>query len=283
MLSGLVLPQKLRPNLMYPLGGNGHLFSRIQELKQIDSVDVLFLGSSHAYRGFDTRIFADSSISVFNLGSSAQTPLQTNILLKRYLDKIKVQHIIYEVYPGTLCSDGVEASLDLLANDGFDFMNFDLLINTKHLKVLNTFIYAAFRKYFRLDDDFKEPKEKYDDLYVKGGFVEKKAKAYHPPKTRATNTFKHKANQVKYFKENIALIKSQDIKFTLVIAPVTSSLYSSYTNHDFFEELFAKQGTLLNYNPKFLDDSLDFYDAHHLNQRGVERFNRVLIRDFKKD
>ena len=82
--------------------------------RKIKNVDVLFLGSSHAYRGFDPRIFRKRGYSSFNLGSSAQTPSQTKVWLKRYLKHLNPKIVIYEVYPGTFSSDGIEASLDLV-------------------------------------------------------------------------------------------------------------------------------------------------------------------------
>src|SRR5690554_458534 len=65
----------------------GHTETRLKEVKSFGDVDILFLGSSHAYRGFDTRIFKKAGFRSFNLGTSAQTPLQTQILLRRYLDR----------------------------------------------------------------------------------------------------------------------------------------------------------------------------------------------------
>ncbi|NHW60088.1 hypothetical protein HA378_33495, partial [Escherichia coli] len=76
--------------------------------------------SSHAYRGFDTRVFSKNGISSFNLGSSSQSPINTQVLLKQYLDRIKPKMIVYEVYAGTLSADGVESSLDMLSNNKID-------------------------------------------------------------------------------------------------------------------------------------------------------------------
>lgn len=94
-LSGyLPISNVLKLNLNYRIGSYGHMFTRINEVKQLDSnVDILFLGSSHSYRGFDPRNFKDKK--TFNLGSSSQTPIQTKILLERYLDNINPKTVIY--------------------------------------------------------------------------------------------------------------------------------------------------------------------------------------------
>ena len=38
------------------LGNSGHLCSRIKDIRNYHDVDLIFLGSSHSYRTFDTRM-----------------------------------------------------------------------------------------------------------------------------------------------------------------------------------------------------------------------------------
>ena len=130
-LSGLIFPSSTTRNLKYPLGSYGHLNSRVKDIKNHSDVDVLFLGSSHAYRGFDPRIFKKHGITSFNLGSSSQTPIQTEILLNRYLNSLNPKLVVYEVYPGFLRNDGVESALDLIANDKIDFLTIKMSLNLK--------------------------------------------------------------------------------------------------------------------------------------------------------
>src|SRR5438477_3987320 len=65
-------------------GGIGHTLQRLREVESVGSVDILFIGSSHAYRGFDPRLFAETGLTSFNLGSKAQSPLNSYFLLKHY-------------------------------------------------------------------------------------------------------------------------------------------------------------------------------------------------------
>ena len=64
-----------------------------------------------------------------------------------------------------------------------------------------------------------------------------------------------------------------------MMAPITNNLYESYENTTEFEDLVKKTDLdYINFNGCVpLDDSLHFYDAHHLNQNGVEIFNSVCI------
>ena len=119
-LAGDFIPSKWTKNLIYKSGGAGHSLNRFDEVKNKENVDILFLGSSHTYRGFDNRIFNNASangFTSFNLGSSAQTPIQTEVLLNRYLNQLNPKIAIYEVYPITFTLDGIESAMDLISND----------------------------------------------------------------------------------------------------------------------------------------------------------------------
>ncbi|MBP7450977.1 MAG: hypothetical protein KA817_13150, partial [Flavobacteriales bacterium] len=89
ILAGSVSPYSKHRNIKYARGGYGHLHTRLQEAEHVGPVDILFLGSSHAYRGFDPRVFRAHGLTTFVLGSSAQSPLQTKVLVERYLDRMR--------------------------------------------------------------------------------------------------------------------------------------------------------------------------------------------------
>ena len=97
ILWGELAPVPLKKNLIYNRGTFGHTFSRLGEAKHTTNVDVLFLGSSTAYRGFDTEFFREQGLKTFNLGSSSQTPTQPHLLLKKYLDGLHPKLVVYEV------------------------------------------------------------------------------------------------------------------------------------------------------------------------------------------
>ena len=168
-----MMPQFLAKNTRNKLASYGHLYSRAREAENIKNPDILFLGSSHAYRGFDTRVFAKYGIKAFNLGSSSQSPINTQVFLKQYLDKIQPKFVVYEVYAGTLCTDGVESSLDMLINGKIDKNAVDMSFKVHNLMTYNTLIYGYFRQIFNLNQNITEPEKQGDDFYVKnGGFVE---------------------------------------------------------------------------------------------------------------
>lgn len=279
----------IKPNEWYELkeasidslnnvNSHGHMFSRMKELEQSTNVDLIFVGSSQAYRGFDTRIFSKATYSSFNMGSSNQTPLQSEILLKRYLKQLAPQKIIYVVYPEVFEVDGVESSLDLLANTTLDFHLMRLVLSQKNLKLFNTMIYAAYRELFNLNKKFKEPVRKGNDYYVGGGYVEKEV-TYYSPRAFDIKSWHFNENQLAALKRTIYFLKKEEIDYMLVQPPTPKSFYQSFTNNETFDSLMHTYGTYVNFNGIIeLDDSLHFYDPYHLNQLGVEIFNGEFIK-----
>lgn len=55
-------------------------------------------------------------------------------------------------------------------------------------------------------------------------------------------------------------------------------MYNSYTNNNYVDSFMKSYGLpYYNFNELMqLDDSLDFNDAHQLNQNGVNKFNTKL-------
>jgi hypothetical protein len=273
----------LQKNLKYFVGAYGHTNSRIKEVRKTKAVDIVFVGSSHAYRGFDTRIFAANGYTSFNLGSNRQSPLQTELLLKRYLINLKPKKIIYEVCPIAFSTDGVESSCDIISNDVVDLNALKMAFKQNNIKIYNTLIYSFYRQLLGRDAHFSEAVVKDDDTYFSGGFVEKKLKFYTPEKVEGNKIASLNDLQKKSFEEIVLEAKRNNIKLILVQAPVTKASYQAYLNNDFFDEEMSKLGTYINFNKIMnLNDSLDFFDGHHLNQNGVEKFNKRLIEELEK-
>lgn len=267
-------------NLKYKLGSYGHLNSRVKDLLNFESIDILFLGSSHAYRGFDPRIFKKNGISSFNLGSSSQTPIQTEILLQRYLKRLNPKMVIYEVFPGTFSSDGVESALDIIANDKLDSLTLNMAFKLNSIIVYNTLIYKMIRSLIGFDKDFIEPliNDKSKDKYISGGFVEKELAYNKNIDNYSLKIWDFYDYQIDAFEQTISLLQKQNIKVILVQAPITSELYISYSNNSEIDHYFSSISEYYNFNDIVkLSSTQHFYDDHHLNTYGVKIFNEKLI------
>ena len=182
LIVGNYAPGIFKKNLNYKIGSYGHMFSRIKEIEKNNNVDILFVGSSHSYRGFDPRIFNEYNYQVFNIGSSSQSPLQEELLLNQYLDKLNPKLVVFEMYPTIFESDGVESGLDMLANNKIDFNSLKMCLAINNIKLYNTFLYGSYKQLRGINKYFVEDIKKDEDTYISGGFVERKMSYYKSSK-----------------------------------------------------------------------------------------------------
>jgi hypothetical protein len=281
---GSVIPKKFQFNILYDIGAYGHINTRLKEVEKTKNVEILFLGSSHAYRGFDTRLYRKEGFTCFNLGSSSQTPIQTELLLERHLKQLNPKVIIFDVYASSFCSDGIESTIDIISNSTIDFNSMLMSLKVKNLKVINTFIFSLFQDLFHQKEKFTENKIIGKDTYIEGGFVERKLEFFHQKKNELSNKsiekkdWKFNEEQFLAFERIIKQAKQKGIKVFLVHSPYTSQLYNSKSNNNEFDKRIEKYAKYYNFNKdSVFNDSLDFYDRDHLNQNGVVKYNKLLM------
>lgn len=274
----------LKKNMIYPIGGKGFTHSRLMDVDSVKNVDILFLGSSHTFRGFDPRIFEEAGISSFNMGSPSQTPLQTRLLLEEYLDRLNPELVVFEMYPATFQNDGVESTLDLIANSNCLQCSLEMAKNTSNIKTFNALIYDTFRETFGLNNDFRESLDKRSDTYIQGGFVESSVTTNLAPITDQirenweSNVWEINEMQWREFQKIYDLLAKRKIVLELLQMPVTKAAFNLYSNNNYIDSLFNAQGSYYNFNSvSTLDDDHDFIDYHHLSQTGVEKTNTALI------
>ncbi len=90
------------------------------------------------------------------------------------------------------------------------------------------------------------------------------------------------------FNQFIQQCKKQNIELILVYSPVHASLQNQIINRDSIKNIFLELSK--NNNIKYLDyseiplcsDTAYFYNANHMNAKGVEIFNKILVSDLKK-
>lgn len=276
------LPSFMQQNLNFKKGAYGHMNTRLKEVENYKKVDILFLGSSHAYRGIDTRIFEQNGYTCFNLGSSAQTPIQSYMLLQRHLEKLDPKFVVMDIYPEILYLDGVESGLDLIANGPFNKDLIQMLMDIQHIKLFNTLIYAHLRAFLFKDDVFVESIKKELDQYISGGYVQRAFTEYD-------STLDHLSHknmnplQVECLNKIAHLLKDKALSFHLVSSPVTTRKYVSMNYSEMDVLIDSLQIPYYDFNINSpLKDSSYFYDPEHLNPSGVEIYTNQLL-DFVRE
>ena len=274
-----VRPADFKTNLNYRPAHGGHFFTRLREVELSSSkIDVLVVGSSHAYRSFDPRLFDSKGIKLFNLGSSAQTPVQTELLLNRYLERLNPKIVIMEIYPGSLSSDGIEAALDLVSNTPkIDKFIYKMVFDLNNLKLWNTFLLVKMNQWFHFYNIERESAVKGDDLYVNGGFVENKTVNKNDCRTKAEFE-KLNEDQLEAIERIEQLVSKRNIKLFYVSAPVSQNYFNSYANYQSHLDLFKQKDNYYDFSQMSeLNDINHFIDCDHLNQYGVNIFNEKLL------
>ena len=263
-------------NVTYHLGHEDHLYTKVHECLEVQDVDVLFLGSSHAYRTFDPRIFAAHGVRIFNMGSSMQTPLQTEVLIRNYLDTINPRLVVLEVHPDVMPHDGVEPAIYQLCNVPPTWDMVPMALRTRNMRVAATAAYALVHN--SISPEFKqmvEPADTAADHYVAGGFVERDMECYSPV-PYAPKAIVPRGVQLRALRRCTELLKARGVPYILLEVPDTKALFSSYTNINDFEDAMNCYGKYYFISMDALDDSLHFFNEDHLNQRGVELYNAYL-------
>ena len=277
ILYGEIIPDYFQQNIFYEKFAYGFSNTRFKEVKITSDVDILFLGSSRSYRHYDPRIFEKYGYDSFNLGSSAQTFLQTEILVNRYLGRLNPDYVVFDIYPGMFSSDGVEASFDLISNDYSSIETLNLGLQLRNIKVINTWMYSAYKEYILNSLDDTENTVQNANTYVNGGFVEREIQTYEKSSEIINQEWEYNELQWLAFTRILRQIKRTDAKLLIVHSPRNS--HFRYSEEERLIQ-YLKSENILFYNYKdleFLSDSKHFYDPSHLNQDGVDAFNSFLI------
>lgn len=220
-----LIPVTLLKNIHYKHGIKGRTLERLAEVKSKQDIDILFLGSSHAFTGFDTRIFREHGYRTFNLGTNSQTPLQTRYLIERYLVQLSPKLIIYETYPAVFTMDGVESALDILSNEKLNWQSAQLVLNHNNIKVLNTALFSLYMEKVHTLSLSRTSSNK-NDTYIGDGYVEPQLK-YYRPKSLVFGPWILKSQQLTAFEEVCQFASANKIPILAVQAPISRTLRSA--------------------------------------------------------
>lgn len=276
IFAGQYLSARWKTNLNYTLPGNGYLYTRLKEADTTDNVDVLILGSSKAYLGYDIRIFEKHNYKAFNLGSPGQSFIQTEFLINRYINRFKPKFIIFDIYPTLFNDNGVASGLNVVSNAKFDFDVLTLALKQNNVRIYNTLIYSIYRQIFWLKNSYKEPMEKEYGKYIKAGYVELYKTSKLNENVEGSDVI-IKKEQLVAFINIIQVIKAHKIPYVLIQSPMIKSRFNSFRNNKELDSLISKHGKYYNFNHLISIPNSEYSDEIHLNQYGVNRFNKQLL------
>ncbi|MCB0794007.1 MAG: hypothetical protein KDB88_04650 [Flavobacteriales bacterium] len=257
----------------------GISYQKFQEFDPHRSYDVVFLGSSHAYRGYDPELFGHRGYSAFNLGTSAQSPLNSYFIVKHYLNARNTGLLVFDAYEVAMEIDGMESTMDLSQNISMDRAAVEMALAHRDPRGLNMVTLRAMRS-------SAEPMYS-DSNYRQGGAViladsVKKELHYQVGKPLDLNPV-----QMNYLRKIFALCTERKIPLVLVnhYFPKASDREKHRAFNDRLQREMAPFGLKyfdLAYDHQ-LDDRDHFYDHNHLNAAGARIFNAQLIDLLERD
>ncbi len=282
-----------------------------------NSLDMVFLGSSHSYCTFDPEIFdKDLKISSYQMGMPLQHPDSTYFTLLEVLNYQKPKVAVVEVYWDML-DDEFELKqagmlFQVLKNEDLEKQYINDVFPLGEKIKYNADIFKYQQDYFafknkELKDDLKEKFGVLDKVSAKQqGKEEYRSKGYTycnynmlPDEFDKTNQFKNfdgknwtfEKSQKKYLEKIIETCKTNDIKLIFVTAPVANVSNEYMKNYHIVNSTisdFAKENEIpyLDYNLINKDEKLlnngNFRDDAHLNHSGVEIVDKHFL-DYLKD
>ena len=234
--------------------------------------DAIVLGSSHAYRGYDPRIFEQAGVSLFNAGTSAQNAKGSFVLYNEYL-KDRANIFILDVYDPVFELEGTESNMRLIQNVPTHAAAFALVKQEVKMYTLNAL--AVRLASLNLKDEAP------NNDYIKNGFCEKKGILYA---VEPLNDSVFDANEEMFvaFETMIKQMQSDGKCIVLCSHPLPASPGLRNYHEKFlsrFTPLIERLGVpyidLTDYTEGFGVN--EFADLSHLNQQGVELYNQFLL------
>ncbi len=255
-------------------GGDTH--TKFLDFNEDKGYDVIFVGSSRTYRGYDPEIFEMNGLTTWNLGSGNQTIDISTQIIKNYITPQNCKMLMVDLYPLALSGNPIESSSDLITNISKNSAALDIAINMKDSRALNLFV-------TRICNFDLNPISKASDYKGKGFCINQETypEQYLEQPSLDSKIGDISAENLKKLESLLAYCSKKNINLVLVISP-TTKFYTKELLDVFLSStkpIIDKYNiTLLDYSKKLNLNTKDFfYDADHMNYQGVKIFNKKLI------
>lgn len=266
-----------------------------------NSIDMLFIGSSHCYRTFIPNKFDSAfNINSFNLGSSGQTPSNSYFTLKEALYTQSPSTVILEINHNSFKSSKNITKAEINYNYYKSFSNkMDAIIHTVPLSnimevVFPTYHYNNLKSllYRRAKNKFGQDKNSHSYYshkgYVETPYYEEEAIKVSTTKTNL-DTLSFITTEIKHFTKIINMCKKSSIQLILITQPYNPDYLKAVDNIEVFDSFIKSRildRNIIYFNgnsEEILEQftSNDFYDHSHLFKNGAKKFNDLVINRIK--
>lgn len=266
-----------------------------------NSLDIVFLGSSHCYRSFDPALI-DAALGTesFNMGSSSQSAITSYFVFQEILRFQRPKVVVLELYWKTLHDDNQFTN----ASYNYEYMQNgppkrDLFINAFLPYDWLNYVFPSFRYRRNIGnlvkllagEDSEQLFSRNDEWYEYRGFV-KSTGDFDPDEKNEFENYVFSTSSIGrrnelFLSKLVTFAKNNGIQVVGVVAPLPYSSLSHIVNYEeitsFYRDLSNDLGiVVVDYNQINHSENIfkysDFKDDDHLNYEGVQK----LCNDFTK-
>jgi len=278
-------------SLLFVRKGNGYGTDVLNFYKQEkNSIDILFLGSSHAYSSFNPYLIKEKTgLNGYNFSTQQQPLWITYYYLKEALKYQNPKYIVLEVHMAVVGDqDFAEESVNRDAIDKkIFFLNKIKTINSSVEDDRLSYYFNIIKYHSRYKElNITDIKTAFCGYTVdnKGYIALPKTNYVFENTTLYNNEIQNITEKNEEYLMNIIdLAKEKNIELILVKTPATYSS-EAYKKLNYINEISKKNKIIfLNYIENLdtinLDYNNDFYDSGHLNGHGSNKFTQRFIED----
>ena len=259
----------------------GGTWLKFQQFDKTKKWDVVVLGSSHAYRGYDPFVFSSYNLKMYNLGTSNQHMMCSYQIIKNHINKDNCKLLILDMFDKVFANNDIESKSDIIQNVDDDKTAIEIALASNDIRALNMITLRYFNKTLAPLN--------IDTLGYNNGYLMAR-KILDPKKkdiTKMNWNYKADENQKKYLRILLEHCRKEKIN----IVAVSHSVPQIYPMREHDKFLADVMPLFNNYKVPYYDytnykemGKIIFYsDPTHLNQIGAIKFNKMLIQDLIKD
>lgn len=267
----------------------------LEGMYEQENIDVLVLGSSHAFQDINTSVLYDEfGIAAYIAGGSIQPYWNTYYYLCEALDEHTPQLVLLEAYGSAFMeqySDNSRIIKNNLAIEDicrrFESLSVSSSVDSFEDYVLNYRLWHS--RYEELsEEDFGEYYDVPKYQYYKGFSVNLKTKEFEQPLVDdVIDTAPMTAKSEEYYRKIIELCQEKNIPIMVIVSPyiLTEEQQKIYNYTGCVSEEYGIP--FINFNSSYyydeigLDFQTDFADFSHLNYIGNVKFTRVLAAEIQ--
>jgi len=289
--------------------GSSYVRTQMNDFYKAEKIDLAFVGPSYVYRGVSPQLIDEKTgLSTFNLGTSAQKPVDSYYMIKEAYRVHKIKYIILDVslnfyIKSSYSSQNTSTYLvyDRMENSdvkteylvsAFDFDEYPKAFCKSSHYSIYSFSQLTNNVKYKFSEDYKNfiAPSHYNEWYDGKGFVDSLGEySGNDDISEIEVTFLQE--NLDYLNRIIDFCNENGIKLIAVTSPKSSDYLKQYPdyaeNMAVFENIFKENGifyTDVNRAGEISNyDNSCFMDIGHLNGKGAEIYSKYLSELIKSE